>query len=511
MTQRGTTLVPKSRLERFGVPILGLCRHAVAMIWDLRLGRRLSVLAAGIAATLLTNGAAFAAETAHGFDGRSVGLAWCIPFAGLLVSIAFLPLVAPNFWHWHHGKVSAAWAIAFLAPFAVRYGLGTAVAEVTHTVLLEYIPFVTLILVLFTLAGGVRLVGRLSGSPASNTALLAFGTLLASIVGTTGASVLLIRPLIAANRAREHKTHVFVFFIFLVSNIGGALSPLGDPPLFLGFLAGVGFFWPTTHLLGQMLVLSVALLAIFYALERWFQRGKTVGESAPAETEPLRIAGKRNLVLLFVVIGAVLASGLWDSGIKVNVMGAEIELENVIRDAILLTVTLISLRITHATIHEANGFSWFPVAEVAKLFAGLFIAIIPAIAILKAGTEGALASWVRLVTGPDGAPIPAMYFWLTGGLSSFLDNAPTYLMFFNTAGGDPARLMGPLATTLAAISAGAVFMGANTYVGNAPNFMVKSICEQLGIRMPSFFGYMAWSIGILMPLYILLTFIFFRA
>jgi len=177
---------------------------------------------------------------------------------------------------------------------------------------------------------------------------------------------------------------------------------------------------------------------------------------------------------------------------------------------ILVALTVVSLRITHATIHQANGFSWFPILEVAKLFAGLFITIIPAIAILRAGTGGALGGWIDLVTDPDGQPIPAMYFWMTGLLSTVLDNAPTYLMFFNTAGGDAEQLMGPLAATLAAISAGAVFMGANTYVGNAPNFMVKSICEQYGIRMPSFFGYMLWSLGILTPLYIVLTFLFFR-
>jgi Na+/H+ antiporter NhaD/arsenite permease-like protein len=446
---------------------------------------------------------------APALDGRTLGLGWMIPFAGLLLSIALLPLLARHFWHRHHGKVSAAWAIVFLAPFTLHVGVAGAVAEVAHMLLLEYVPFILLLFALFTVAGGVRVAGQLSGSPASNTAILAFGTLLASIVGTTGASILLIRPLISANRARGHKTHIFVFFIFLVSNIGGALSPLGDPPLFLGFLEGVSFFWPTVHLLAPMLILSGGLVAIFFLLDRYLYRR----ESPSAEKEdasPLRLEGKRNLVLLIGVIGAVLMSGVWHPGISVDVLGTHLRLEMILRDAILVTLAVISLRITHATIHQANGFSWFPILEVAKLFAGLFITIIPAIAILRAGTEGALATWIGLVTAPDGQPMPAMYFWMTGLLSSALDNAPTYLMFFNMAGGNAEQLMGPLAATLVAISAGAVFMGANTYVGNAPNFMVKSICEQYGIRMPSFFGYMLWSFGILTPLYLVLTFLFFR-
>lgn len=451
---------------------------------------------------------AMAAEAGPRLNGGDLDLAWTLPFLGLLLSIAILPLLAPHFWHRHHGKVSAAWALAFLFPFVGRYGLALAETEVAHTLLFEYLPFVILLLALFTVAGGVQLVGELSGSAASNTSVLAFGTLLASITGTTGASLLLVRPLIAANRGRRYKMHVFVFFIFLVGNIGGALSPLGDPPLFLGFLAGVRFFWPTTHLFVPTLVMCGALLPLFFVLDSALARREGL-VPRPRAAQRLGIAGKRNLVLLAGVIGAVLLSGLWDSGVPVRVLGNELELENVVRDGILLAITILSLKITHATIHEANGFSWYPILEVAKLFAGLFLTLIPAIAILRAGEDGALAPWIGLLESPDGKPLDAMYFWLTGGLSSFLDNAPTYLMLFNTAGGDPARLMGPLASTLVAISAGAVFMGANTYVGNAPNFMVKSICEQHGIRMPSFFGYMAWSMAILVPLYLLLTWLFF--
>lgn len=449
-----------------------------------------------------------AAESVPHLDGSTLGLAWTFPFAGLLLSIAIVPALSPRFWHRHHGKIAAGWTLAFVLPLAFVRSAELTIAEVAHTLLLEYLPFVILLLALFTIAGGVQLEGRLPGRPAANTGLLTLGTLLASIVGTTGAAMLLVRPLIAANRARRHHAHVFVFFIFLVANIGGSLTPLGDPPLFLGFLAGVSFFWPTVHLLLPMLLLSGALLAIFFALDSLLsQRERPLPQ--PDGAARLGVEGKHNLVLLAGVLGAVLMSGLWDSGVRFSVLGANLALEHLVRDALLLALTALSLRTTRREIYAANGFSWFPILEVAKLFAGLFLTIIPAIAILRAGSAGALAAWIKLLTGPDGRPIEAMYFWLTGVVSSFLDNAPTYLIFFNSAGGDAVELMGPLALTLTAISAGAVFMGANTYIGNAPNFMVKSICEASGVRMPSFFGYMAWSSGLLFPLYLAVTLIFF--
>jgi Na+/H+ antiporter NhaD/arsenite permease-like protein len=465
--------------------------------------------ASGAACGLLASaGSAAAAGAGPELNGAHLGLVWTLPFFGLLLSIALLPLMAQRFWHAHHGKVAAAWALLFLAPFAHRFGLALAWTETAHTTLDEYLPFVMLLLALFVVAGGVRITGRLSGQPASNTAILAFGTLLASVAGTTGASVLLIRPLIAANAGRRRNVHVFVFFIFLVSNIGGALSPLGDPPLFLGFLSGVDFFWPTRHLLVPMLVLSILLLGLFFAFDTVLAARERKVEPA-RETAPLGLEGKRNLLLLGAVLGVVLASGLWKPGIEVPILGISMALENLVRDGLLLAIAGVSLKITHADIHQANGFSWFPIAEVAKLFAGLFLTIIPAIAILRAGHEGALAPLLEALSRSDGAPANGMYFWLTGLLSSVLDNAPTYLMFFNLAGGDAQQLMGPLAGTLAAISAGAVFMGANTYIGNAPNFMVKSICEERGIEMPSFFGFLAWSAAILGPLYILESWLFF--
>lgn len=462
---------------------------------------------------LLTFGVALpalaAGADAPAIDGRHLGLLWMIPFAGILLSIAIMPLAAPSFWHHHFGKVSAFWAALIVVPFALIHGVPTAAYEVVHLLLLDYIPFIVLLTALFTVTGGIHIKGNLHGSPSMNTALLAIGTVLAGWMGTTGASMLLIRPVIRANDDRRHKIHVFVFFIFLVSNIGGALTPLGDPPLFLGFLKGVSFFWTTTHLFSEMLVCAIVLLGLFYAIDSYWYRKEGRPKPDPTPETPVRIEGGVNIVLLAAIVGAVLASGTWNPGIQFTVFHVTLELQNVLRDLILVAICFLSLRLTSRASRLDNGFSWAPMLEVAKLFAGIFITIAPALAILRAGKDGVLAPLVALVTGPDGQPNDVWYFWLTGILSSFLDNAPTYLVFFNLAGGDPTVLMGALASTLAAISCGAVFMGANSYIGNAPNFMVKAVVEEAGIRMPSFFGYMAWSCGILLPLFVLLTVIFF--
>lgn len=457
----------------------------------------------GAADTALAAGAG-----APHLDGAELSLLWAIPFAGILLSIAIFPLILPEFWHHNFGKISAFWAVCFLGPFFAVYGWQLTLFEVLHVGFLEYIPFIILLLSLFTVAGGVRLRGSLVGTPAVNTGLLFVGTALASWMGTTGAAMLLIRPLIRANEWRQHKVHTVVFFIFLVANIGGSLTPLGDPPLFLGFLKGVDFFWPTTHMLAPMILVAVILLMVFFALDSYFYRKETGKPEIDESEGPLAVDGLPNLALLVFVVAAVLLSGFWRPGVAIDVFHVPLELQNIARDVLLLAIAYISFRFTSMENREANQFSWFPIVEVAKLFAGIFLTIVPCIAILKAGTSGALAPLVELVTR-DGQPVNVMYFWLTGGLSSFLDNAPTYLVFFNTAGGDPATLMGPLSQTLLAISAGAVFMGANTYIGNAPNFMVRAIAEERGIAMPSFFGYMIWSAIFLLPLFALVTIVFF--
>jgi Na+/H+ antiporter NhaD/arsenite permease-like protein len=450
-----------------------------------------------------------ASPDAPAVDGRQLSLLWVLPFVGILLSIAVMPLAVPLFWHYHFGKVSAAWALLVVVPFAVVYGVSTATYEVVHLLLLDYIPFIVLLLALFTVTGGIHIRGNLHGSPSMNTALLALGTVLAGWMGTTGASMLLIRTVIRANDDRKHKIHVFVFFIFLVSNIGGALTPLGDPPLFLGFLKGVDFFWTTSHLFGEMLVCAIVLLGLFWAIDSYWYGKEGHLKRDPTPDSPIGLQGGVNIILLAAVVGVVLMSGTWKPGVEFTIFHVPLELQNVVRDLALVAICGLSLKLTRRELRKDNGFSWAPMAEVAKLFAGIFITIAPAIAILKAGSEGALAPLVTLVTSADGKPNDIWYFWLTGILSSFLDNAPTYLVFFNLAGGDAPTLMGPLASTLAAISCGAVFMGANSYIGNAPNFMVKAVVEESGIRMPSFFGYMAWSSAILLPLFVLVTLMFF--
>ncbi|RCW68718.1 sodium:proton antiporter [Pseudorhodoferax soli] len=443
-------------------------------------------------------------------DGRALSAWWGLPFAGVLLSIALFPLFAVRIWHHHYGKITAAWTLAFFVPFLLAFGPGLAGASLVHALLAEYIPFIVLLTALFAVAGGIFIRGNLHGSPALNTAILAIGAVLASFMGTTGASMLLIRPLVRANDNRRHKAHVVVFFIFIVSNIGGSLTPLGDPPLFLGFLKGVEFFWTLRNILPETAFMLACLLVLFYVLDSWYYRREGVLPVDPTpDTQRLGFDGGINFVLLLAVIGLVLMSGLWQSSVVFDVFGTPLPLPSLVRDIGLVVVTVLSLKLTAPKVHADNQFSWGPMVEVAKLFAGIFLTIIPVIAMLRAGVDGPFGAVVRAVTGPDGQPLPAMYFWATGVLSSFLDNAPTYLVFFNTAGGDAQQLMTTLAPTLAAISAGAVFMGANSYIGNAPNLMVKAIAEERGVAMPSFFGYMAWSCAVLVPLFVVLTFIFF--
>jgi Na+/H+ antiporter NhaD/arsenite permease-like protein len=445
------------------------------------------------------------------FDGSQLSPLWGVPFAGLLLSIALMPLLLPHFWHQHFGKVSAAWTLAFFIPFAMIYGPSLAGINLVHAMAAEYLPFIILLTALYTVAGGIFIRGNLHGSPGLNAALLLTGAVLASFMGTTGASVLMIRPLIRANDSRKHSAHIVVFFIFIVSNAGGSLTPLGDPPLFLGFLKGVDFFWTVRHIFPETLFLIGSLLAVFYLLDSWYYRREGVQTPDPTpDSDRLGFDGALNFLGLAAVAGLVLLSGFWKSPVVFNVYGTEVGLPSLVRDVGLIAITLLSFKLTAAKVHQDNQFSWGPMAEVAKLFAGIFLTIIPVIAMLKAGTSGPFGAVVSAVTRPDGQPDPAMYFWATGVLSSFLDNAPTYLVFFNTAGGDAQVLMTTLAPTLAAISAGAVFMGANTYIGNAPNLMVKAIAEDQGIKMPSFFGYMVWSGVVLTPLFVLMTLIWFR-
>jgi Na+/H+ antiporter NhaD/arsenite permease-like protein len=444
-------------------------------------------------------------------DGTALRWPWALPFVGILLTIATGPLLFPKIWHHHYGKLAFGWGALTLSPMAALYDLPTALAAFVHALLAEYMSFIVLLFALYVVAGGILVLGNLRGTPLVNTAILAFGTVIASLVGTTGAAMILIRPLLRANAARLHNVHVVVFFIILAGNIGGALSPLGDPPLFVGFLRGVSFFWPLQHLLLPTAMVTGVLLIAFLVLDLWLYRKDrmvaTVGEPPPPPVQ-LQVRGAINLLLIGGIIAAILASAAWQPGITFEVYGTTLELQNVLRDAALLGIAVLSLILTPNEHREANGFTWEPIGEVAILFAGIFVCVIPVLAMLDAGVDGGFAWLLAAVTMPNGAPQDGAYFWLTGALSAFLDNAPTYLVFFELAGGDAATLMTTLASTLAAISMGAVYMGALTYIGNAPNLMIYAIATERGVKMPSFFGYMLWSALVLLPVLALVTWLF---
>ena len=463
---------------------------------------------------LMTALPAAAAEhgAAHPDLGPSMPLWSCLPFAGMLLSIALMPLLLPRFWHHHFGKVSAFWAASLAVPFLLVHR-GNALYEIVHILMADYVPFIILLWSLYTVSGGILLSGRLSGTPLVNTLMLVVGTVLASWMGTTGAAMLMIRPFLRANQHRRQRTFMVVFFIFLVANIGGALTPLGDPPLFLGFLHGVSFFW-TLQIMPHMLLAAGLLLVMYFLLDNYFYRREE--PAAPSDEEgrtALRLEGAHNFIFLAGIVGAVLFSGVAKLGV-IDFFGIHRGVQDYFRDLLLIIMGLLSMVTTRIETRERNEFTWFPIIEVALLFIGIFITMIPCLLILKAGSQGALAFLMEMVQKPY------HYFWITGMLSSFLDNAPTYLTFFNTAIGSFAAglpepeavaiMMGDRAAYLKAISAGAVFFGACTYIGNAPNFMVRSIAEEAGTPMPSFFGYiLKYSLVFLVPCFALVSLIFF--
>jgi Na+/H+ antiporter NhaD/arsenite permease-like protein len=455
--------------------------------------------------------AAAAAPATHTL-GESLPIWSCIPFAAMLLSIALMPLVLPNFWHHHYGKVSGFWAASLGVPFVVAFG-GVAVHEIIHIILADYIPFIILLWSLYTVSGGILLRGSLRGTPAVNTTMLVVGTAIASWMGTTGAAMLLIRPFLRANSFRKNRSFMVVFFIFLVANVGGSLTPLGDPPLFLGFLHGVSFFW-TFKILPHMMLVAGLLLTAYFLLDSYYYR-KEGARDRPSKgpKEPLKLEGTHNFILLAGIVGAVLMSGVADWG-EVTTLGVHRGIQDWARDGLLILMGAISLWTTRVEIREDNNFTWSPIIEVALLFIGIFITMLPCLLILKAGPNGAMAFLINAVTQP------AHYFWAAGALSSFLDNAPTYLTFFSTALGSfypgvpesvsVVHLMGEIPAYLAAVSAGSVFFGACSYIGNAPNFMVRSIAEEAGTKMPSFFGYIVkYSLVFLVPSFTVVTFIFF--
>ncbi len=458
----------------------------------------------------------FANEAAHEMVNQVLPVWSVIPFVGMLLSIAIIPLIKGDWWAENMKWVSLAWSLVFLIPFSFAYGAGEGAFRLLESVLLDYIPFIVLLYGLFVTAGGIVIKGTMAGTTKVNALLLLIGTALASWIGTTGAAMLMIRPLIRANAWRKKKVHLMVFFIFLVANMGGCLTPLGDPPLFMGFQRGVPFTW-TFHLFPILAFNLILLFAVFMLLDHHYYKKELAEGRSPldmqkdGEKEPIRIEGAHNLIFIGMIICGVLANGMLPEWIPAFANGAGIHVYDEIvfpyatlaEVVIILVAALLSLKTTQEHTRALNEFTNGPIIEVATLFIGIFITMIPALMLLK--THGAEL----------GINQPWQMFWATGALSSFLDNTPTYLVFLQTAGslGATTGIVTSVGTVsqimLEAIAAGAVFMGANTYIGNAPNFMVKAIAEENNINMPSFFGYMAWSNAILIPTFIIDTFVFF--
>ncbi|HEY1736793.1 MAG TPA: sodium:proton antiporter [Methylovirgula sp.] len=435
-----------------------------------------------------------------------------LPFAGLLLSIALGPIFAKRLWHVHYGWAAALWALLAICLLISTEGFSATGAALAQTAFADYLPFILMLFALYAAAGGIVVSDFDRATPPLNTLLLAFGTFAASVIGATGASLIFIRPVLQANAKRKHQAHVVIFFIFLVSNIGGILTPLGNPPLFFGFLRGVSFFWPLRMLWPHLIFTASLVLALFYAVDSYFAvKDREAQVVLSAQDAPhLSVRGLPNILLIACVIAVILISAFWHPGVVLDCLGTKLPLENVLRDGALAAIGLSSMAITPQANRAASHFSWEPFEEVAKLFAAIFVTIIPVMTMLAANSNGPFAPVIALLARQDGAPNTAAYFWSSGVLSSLLDNGPTYLVFFVLAGGKAAALMGPFAKTLEAISLGAVFMGALTYIGNAPNFMVYALARRARVDMPGFFGYMLWAVAVLVPIFIALTFVFLR-
>lgn len=476
--------------------------------------RFLSIFTAFFMLFLLCPTAVWAAGEGGAESGVPLWL--CIPFAGLLLCIAVMPLVKGEWWEAHQPLVVVLWILVMVIPFALLYGVGSAAETVLECTVNDYLTFIVLLFGLFCVSGNITMEGDFAGSPRINVGLLALGTLLASCIGTTGASMLMVRPVIKMNSWRRRKSHIMIFFIFMVSNMGGCLTPIGDPPLLMGFMRGVPFFW-SLHLFPVLIFNMVILLFVFYHLDKRNYRRDIAEGRKPDISKPgteFRIDGLHNIVFLVMIVAAVILSGVLPgmpafqdaagNARGIHIFGeVSLSYPSLIEIALILLAAFLSFKTTDKEVRVKNHFTWGAIKEVAVLFIGIFITMQPALMLLKA-------------VGPNlGITEPYQMFWATGALSSFLDNTPTYLVFLTTAGtlgftGGIATTLGTLpAKMLSAISCGAVFMGANTYIGNAPNFMVKSISDENGVNMPSFFGYMLWSVAVLIPVFIIDMFVFF--
>ncbi len=441
----------------------------------------------------------------------------CIPFVGLLLSVALFPILKPDWWDKHEPHAVIFWSLLVIVLFTAKFGVGKSAEMVLDCIFNDYLTFIVLLFGLYCVSGNITFAGDLAGSPGVNVFLLAVGTLLSSCIGTTGSSMLMVRPVISMNSWRKRKAHIMIFFIFLVSNIGGCLTPVGDPPLLMGFMRGVNFFW-SLHLFPVLLLNMAVLLVLFYHIDKRAYRADIAEGREPNIRVPhttLEVGGKHNVIFLVMIVAGVILSGTLPKlsifqDAQGNALGIPLPAgvvfpwSSLIECVIILLAAFLSFKTTPQEVRRKNHFTWGAIKEVAMLFVGIFLTMQPALRLLKQ-------------LGPEmGINTPAQMFWAAGALSSFLDNTPTYLVFLTTAGtlGFTSGIVTSLGTVpvqmLMAISCGAVFMGANSYIGNAPNFMVKALSDENGIRMPSFFGYMKWSIGILIPVFLLDTLIFFR-
>jgi len=436
--------------------------------------------------------------------GAIPGLIWAAPFFGILLSIALLPVLAPRFWHRRMRWVSLFWIAALLVPLAITQGLSQAAELAWHSILTEYLPFITLLLALYAAGGGVLIRGGPAGTPSGNTLMLGAGMCLGIVMGQAGAAMVMINPLLHANAHRHRKVHLALFLIVLIANASGALTPLGNPPLYIGFLEGVPFFWTTRHLWAPLLILSAILLTAFYLLDSWLART----DPPRPKPERLRVRGWGNAVLILLTGATVLAEGMVPNH-DISLIGQPISLIRLVAIGVFLAVTGLSAATTPLAIRQANDFTWAPMTEVAELFLAIFITIAPMLTMLHAGLDGPFAPVLRLTLDPAGHPRPVAYFWLAGILSAFLDNAPTYLVFFNLAGIHAPAITADQTRALAALSAGAVFFGGLTYIGNAPNMMVRGVAAHRGVRMPAFFTFMAMAACLMLPVFALLTVLFF--
>jgi len=442
---------------------------------------------------------------------HGLGFSWSIPFILTLLSIAIGPIALKEKWEKHSFKILMIFPLILGVMMTSEFSFGRFVTESLNSLIHHYVPLIALLFALFTVTGGIHISIQKSATPLCNTAMLLVSSMLAGWIGTTGAAMLFIRPILNVNKERQYVTHIVIFFIFLVANIGGGFTPIGDPPLLMGFIEGVDFFWTLKHIGGIVFSSIVVLCSLFFLIDSYFMKKETATQKPQqiANSEgSFKISGGFNIFFLTFIVFCVIISGTISKG-EFTVFGLHFSLNALVRDLLLVSVGLFSLKKTPQEIRTLNSFGFAPLKEVAEIFVAIFITLIPVAYMLQEGHNGAFSGLFNWAS--DGTTLnPLRCFFATGMLSAFLDNAPTYLIFFNLGGGNADIMMNECASTLAAISIGAVFFGAMTYIGNAPNFMVRSIASDRGVKMPSFFGYMGWSIGILLPYFFLLSYICFN-